>query len=118
MRILARDATLGTSPRNRSCVSTTVSGAKFRDRSKTVKRPSLRRVFLNFHLLPTPPGATFARSMSDIPTDISHDQYAVRLKKLQDLRAAGNDPFRANFSPTHFSAEALKAYVDGQDNTV
>ena len=28
-------------------------------------------------------------SMSDIPQDISHDQHAVRLKKLQDLRAAG-----------------------------
>ncbi len=56
--------------------------------------------------------------MSDIPTDISHDQYAVRLKKLQDLRAAGQDPFRANVSTTHFSGDALKAYVDGQDNAV
>ena len=28
--------------------------------------------------------------MSDIPPDISHDQYAVRLKKLQDMRTAGN----------------------------
>ena len=34
--------------------------------------------------------------MSDIPEDISHDQYAVRLKKLQDMRAAGFDPFRAS----------------------
>ena len=56
--------------------------------------------------------------MSDIPQDITHDQYAVRLKKLQDMRAAGTDPFRANCDQTHFSAEALKAYVDGQDNTV
>ncbi|MBI2516654.1 MAG: lysine--tRNA ligase [Opitutae bacterium] len=56
--------------------------------------------------------------MSDIPQDISHDQYAVRLKKLQDLRAAGSDPFRANCEQTHFSGEALKAYVDGQDYTV
>ncbi|PTY03274.1 lysine--tRNA ligase [Opitutaceae bacterium EW11] len=56
--------------------------------------------------------------MSDIPTDISHDQYAVRLKKLQDLRAAGQDPFRANFPTTHFSGDAIKAHVDGQDNTV
>jgi lysyl-tRNA synthetase, class II len=56
--------------------------------------------------------------MSDIPTDITHDQYAVRLKKLQDMRAGGVDPFRANTTQTHFSAEALKAYVDGQDNTV
>ncbi|MDD2763598.1 MAG: lysine--tRNA ligase [Opitutaceae bacterium] len=56
--------------------------------------------------------------MSDIPTEITHDQYAVRLKKLQDLRAAGVDPFRASFAPTHFSADALRLYVDGQDNTV
>jgi lysyl-tRNA synthetase, class II len=62
--------------------------------------------------------ATVAGSMSDIPTDITHDQYAVRLKKLQDLRAAGQDPFRANFATTHFSADALKLYVDGQDNAV
>lgn len=40
--------------------------------------------------------------MSDIPQDISHDQHAVRLKKLQDLRAAGSDPFRANAEQTHF----------------
>jgi lysyl-tRNA synthetase class 2 len=56
--------------------------------------------------------------MSDIPPDISHDQHAVRLKKLQDMRAAGTDPFRANCEQTHFSGEALKAYVDGQDYTV
>ncbi len=56
--------------------------------------------------------------MSDIPQDITHDQYAVRLKKLQDMRAAGTDPFRANAEQSHFSAEALKAYVDGQDNAV
>lgn len=56
--------------------------------------------------------------MSEIPQDITHDQYAVRLKKLQDMRAAGADPFRANCEQTHFSAEALKAYIDGQDYTV
>ena len=56
--------------------------------------------------------------MSDIPNEITHDQYAVRLRKLQDLRAAGCDPFRASFEPTHFSAEAIKLYVDGQDNAV
>jgi lysyl-tRNA synthetase class 2 len=57
-------------------------------------------------------------SMSDIPPDISHDQYAVRLKKLQDMRTAGTDPFRANAAQTHFSGEALKAHVDGADYTV
>ncbi|WP_414662351.1 lysine--tRNA ligase [Horticoccus sp. 23ND18S-11] len=56
--------------------------------------------------------------MSDIPTDISHDQHAVRRQKLADMRAAGTDPFRANFATTHFSGDALKSYVDGQENTV
>ena len=56
--------------------------------------------------------------MSDIPSDISHDQHAVRRQKLADLRAAGIDPFRASFTPTHFTAEAAKAYVGGQDNVV
>ncbi len=56
--------------------------------------------------------------MSEIPADISHDQHAVRRQKLADLRAAGTDPFRAEFKTTHFSGEALAAYVDGADNTV
>ncbi len=56
--------------------------------------------------------------MSDIPPDISHDQYAVRLKKLQDMRAAGFNPFQANATQTHFSEAARKAYVDGADYTV
>ncbi len=56
--------------------------------------------------------------MSESPIDISHDQHAVRRQKLAELRTAGADPFRANVAPTHFSGEALKAYVDGQDNTV
>ena len=55
--------------------------------------------------------------MADIPTDISHDQHAVRRQKLADMRAAGFDPFRANFAPTHFSGDALKRYVEGQENT-
>jgi lysyl-tRNA synthetase class 2 len=56
--------------------------------------------------------------MSEIPSEISHDQHAVRRQKLAELRAGGTDPFRANFSPTHFSADAIKAYVEGQDNVV
>ncbi len=56
--------------------------------------------------------------MSDIPQDITHDQYAVRLKKLQDMRAAGADPFRAHCAQSHFSGEAMAAYVDGQDYAV
>lgn len=40
----------------------------------------------------------------DSPLDTS-DLRAVRLQKLMDLRAAGRDPFRANWSRTHTSAE-------------
>ncbi len=56
--------------------------------------------------------------MSDLPSDISHDQHAVRRQKLAEMRAAGSDPFRANVATTHFSGDALKAYVEGQENTV
>ena len=56
--------------------------------------------------------------MSDIPTEITHDQHAVRRQKLAELRASGFDPYRANCEQTHFSAEALKLHVDGQDYTV
>jgi lysyl-tRNA synthetase class 2 len=56
--------------------------------------------------------------MSEIPADITHDQHAVRRQKLAELRASGVDPFRNEFATTHFSGEALKAHVEGQDNTV
>ena len=56
--------------------------------------------------------------MTEIPADNTHDLFAVRLAKLQEMRAAGFDPFRASVSPTHTSAEALAAYVDGQDYAV
>jgi len=56
--------------------------------------------------------------MSDLHQDISHDQYAVRLKKLEEMRATGFDPFRANCVQSHFSAEAKALYVEGQDNIV
>jgi len=54
--------------------------------------------------------------MSEIPADNTHDQHAVRRRKLAELRAAGVDPFRTEFEPTHFSGEALKAFVDGRDD--
>ncbi len=54
-------------------------------------------------------------SMSDLHSDISHDQHAVRRQKLAEMRAAGFDPFRANVATTHFSADAKALYVDGQD---
>src|SRR5476651_1764182 len=56
--------------------------------------------------------------MSDTPPDISHDQHAVRRQKLAEMRAAGVDPFRANFTTTHFSGDAIKLHVEGQDNAV
>src|SRR3978361_544105 len=62
--------------------------------------------------------AIFSGSMSDIHSDISHDQHAVRRQKLAEMRAAGTDPFRASFATTHFSGDAIKSYVEGQDNAV
>lgn len=57
--------------------------------------------------------------MSDIPpVDISNDQHAVRRNKLAEMRAGGFDPFRASVTQSHFSADAMKLYVEGQDNTV
>jgi lysyl-tRNA synthetase class 2 len=56
--------------------------------------------------------------MSEIPADMTHDQHAVRRQKLAELRAGGTDPFRAEFRPTHLSAEAVAAHVEGRDNTV
>ena len=57
--------------------------------------------------------------MSDLPpSDISHDQHAVRRAKLAEMRAGGFDPFRANVATTHFSGDAIQLHVDGQDNAV
>ena len=57
--------------------------------------------------------------MSDNPpVDISNDQHAVRRNKLAEMRAGGFDPFRASVTQSHFSADAMKLYVEGQDNVV
>lgn len=50
--------------------------------------------------------------MTDNPTtqDNSHDLYAVRLQKLQDLRKQGRDPFQANCVQRHTSVEATGLY--------
>jgi len=56
--------------------------------------------------------------MSDIPTEITHDQHAVRRQKLADLRAAGVDPFRASCEQSHFSGDAKALYTDGEDYKV
>jgi len=42
--------------------------------------------------------------------DNTHDLFAVRQEKLAKLRAAGRDPFRANWSQTHTSAGAFAAF--------
>ncbi|MDX2110500.1 MAG: lysine--tRNA ligase [Verrucomicrobiota bacterium] len=57
--------------------------------------------------------------MNDESIDTS-DLYAVRLAKLQDLRARGADPFRANCEQSHSSLHAIAAMppavmVDGHD---
>jgi lysyl-tRNA synthetase, class II len=53
--------------------------------------------------------------MTDNPTtqDNSHDLYAVRLQKLDNLRKEGRDPFRANCAQTHTSIEAASLYEAG-----
>lgn len=69
--------------------------------------------------LPGPPSKLIVTdSMSDLSIDNTHDQHAVRLAKLDELRAAGRDPFRASFAVSHLSGDARKLYVDGQDNAV
>lgn len=53
--------------------------------------------------------------MSSNLSDISHDQLAVRRQKLADLREKGVDPFRTEFQPSHFAAEAKAAFVEGAE---
>ncbi|MEO0797092.1 MAG: lysine--tRNA ligase [Verrucomicrobiota bacterium] len=42
--------------------------------------------------------------------DNSHDLFAVRREKLDKLRQAGRDPFRANWEQTHTSAQAFAQF--------
>lgn len=49
--------------------------------------------------------------MNEQAKDATHDLFAVRKAKLEEMRAAGFDPFRANFTPTHTSEEALAAFL-------
>ena len=46
---------------------------------------------------------------------VSHDLRAVRLLRLEELRAAGQDPFAANWAQTHTSKQAIALYVEGQE---
>jgi lysyl-tRNA synthetase class 2 len=54
--------------------------------------------------------------MSESLSDISHDQVAVRSRKLEEMRAAGIDPFRTVFSPTHTTAAAVAAYKEDAES--
>lgn len=47
--------------------------------------------------------------------DISHDLFAVRSEKLNRLRAAGEDPFRANWPQTHTSKDCRAAMQPALD---
>ena len=60
----------------------------------------------------------FGSMSEETPADLSHDQHAVRRQKLADLRESGADPFRAEVKPTHFSAAAIAAHIEGEDNAV
>ena len=44
--------------------------------------------------------------------DNSHDLYAVRLQKLENLCKEGRNPFQANCAQTHTSEEAIKLYKE------
>lgn len=54
--------------------------------------------------------------MNELPTENTHDLFAVRLAKLQDMRKEGFDPFRANVSPSHTSEEAVAAFREDEEN--
>ena len=49
--------------------------------------------------------------------DNTHDLYAVRLQKLENLCAAGRNPFAANFKKTHATAEAIAAYDESLEDS-
>ncbi|QXD30618.1 lysine--tRNA ligase [Candidatus Pelagisphaera phototrophica] len=53
--------------------------------------------------------------MSSNLSEISHDQLAVRRKKLEDMRSQGADPFRSSFQPTHTAVSAVAAFVGGAE---
>ncbi|MEX2381972.1 MAG: lysine--tRNA ligase, partial [Opitutales bacterium] len=54
--------------------------------------------------------------MKEASSENTHDLYAVRLKKLKEMRDDGVDPFRANVSPRHTSVQAKELYREGEEN--
>lgn len=63
--------------------------------------------------------AHLQKTMSESPSlqEISHDQFAVRKQKLDDMRRAGFDPFKANFHQEQFSDEARALYCDDESKS-
>ena len=49
--------------------------------------------------------------------DNTHDLYAVRLQKLENLCAAGRNPFAANFKKMHATVEAIAAYDESLEDS-
>ena len=49
--------------------------------------------------------------------DNTHDLYAVRFQKLENLCAAGRNPFAANFKKIHTTAEAIAAYAESLEDS-
>jgi len=49
--------------------------------------------------------------------DISHDLFAVRKAKLDEMRAGGFDPFYANWNQQHTSEEAKNLYTEDEENS-
>lgn len=54
-------------------------------------------------------------SAHTIAEDNTHDLYAVRLGKLQDMRARGENPFYANWDQTHTAEQAKAFFPEGDD---
>jgi lysyl-tRNA synthetase class 2 len=48
--------------------------------------------------------------------DNSHDLYAVRLQKLENLCKEGRNPFQSNCAQSHSSAEAIESYKEGAED--
>ena len=53
--------------------------------------------------------------MPQIKQDNTHDLYAVRVSKLEQMRRDGVDPFRAHCEQTHVSAQVKALYATSQE---
>ena len=47
--------------------------------------------------------------------DNTHDLYAVRLGKLEEMRARGENPFAANWDQSHTAVQAQALFPEGED---